>query len=215
MGELTAAAWGFVHTYGYLAIFLLLLVEESGIPLLFLPGELLVVWAGAQVASGNMEVLPVFLCVVVGVCLGSSVLYAISYRWGSPVLERVARFMRINPQRIEQAEGWVRARGPLAVAIGKLLPTMRTPTTLVSGTVRVPYLQFVSATAVGAVLWGSFYFTSGMLLGSAWEEFGPHIAANLAVELLLIIGLALGFIAAAAALVVLRRRTSPAAPSSM
>ena len=36
--QIQDAVWQFIQTHSYLGIFILLLVEESGVPLLFLPG---------------------------------------------------------------------------------------------------------------------------------------------------------------------------------
>lgn len=199
--ELTAAAWQFVNTYGYLAIFILLFVEESGVPLLFLPGDLLVVWAGSQSDLGNLDAAPVFLSVFLGVALGSSLLYGITYRWGRPLLERAAPMLHVNARRMEQAERWVLRRGILAVIVGRLIPGLRTPTTMVSGTVHLPYTTFVLATTAAAFLWAAFYFSSGMVLGTAWRQVGRLIVVDLAIERILVLaiavllaGVAIGFL---------------------
>src|SRR5437588_5639995 len=113
--------WHFLRAYGYPVFFLLLLVEECGIPLLFVPGDLLVMWAGYRYSIGRENVWVIIALSTAAVALGSSALFAVSRRWGPKVLGFAQRFMHIPPGRVEQAERWMGRWGTWAVIAGRLV----------------------------------------------------------------------------------------------
>ncbi len=167
----------FAHGHGYLGLFVFLLLEESGVPLLFLPGDLLVAWAGFQSSIGALGAAEAFLVIAMAVAMGSSVLYALSYRFGSSLAGVLVRWLHVQPERMAKAEGRVRRWGMPAVILGRLIPGLRTPTTVVSGTVRLPYRLFLPATLLAAVIWTAFYFYAGIVLGRAWSHVDDYLLA--------------------------------------
>jgi len=173
--ELKDAAWQFIQTHSYLGIFILILVEESGVPLLFLPGEIVVAWAGFQYSSGNMDLLTLVFTTVAAVAIGSSFLYGVSYRVGPRILITLARVVHLDSEKAAKAEGWVRRRGVVAVVLGRLIPGLRTPTSIVSGVSHIPYRNFVPATLFAAVLWTLGYVYAGVVLGSAWDQLDDRL----------------------------------------
>lgn len=187
------AAGQFAHGHGYLGLFVFLLLEECGVPLLFLPGDLLVAWAGFQSSIGQLEAAQAFLVIALAVAMGSSVLYTLSYRFGSSLVGVLARWTRIKPERMTQAEGRVRRWGMPAVIIGRLIPGLRTPTTVVSGTVRLPYRVFLPGTMLAAIIWTGFYFYAGIVLGRAWSQVDDYLLSywNAHVPQLVIVGVGL------------------------
>src|ERR1051325_279918 len=115
--QIQDAVWQFIQTHSYLGIFILLLVEESGVPLLFLPGEIVVAWAGFQYSSGRLDLLPLVLTIVAAVTIGSSILYGVSFRVGPRILVTLSRLLRLDSAKRAKAEGWVRSRGVVAVVL--------------------------------------------------------------------------------------------------
>jgi membrane protein DedA with SNARE-associated domain len=110
------------------------------------------------------------------VFLGSSLLYAAMRRGGRAALARYGRFVRLPPQRVERMERWFLRRGRLAVFLGRLIPGLRIPTTVMAGLSGMPYHRFVGSALPAALIWsGEFY-----LLGWAARRAGPPMAASLA-----------------------------------
>ncbi|MBI4496503.1 MAG: DedA family protein [Chloroflexi bacterium] len=211
MSELHHTLWQFVQTNGYPAIFLLLLIEESGVPLLFLPGDLVIMWAGYQYFIGNMDLLAVLLLTTAAVALGSSALYTVSYRLGHRMLLRFGKVLHVTPERVDQAAQWVHRYGFLAVVAGRLIPGLRTPTSVASGVLRLPYHTFLPATITAAALWTLFYFFLGVALGAAYDQVDEYLMAYLMTQEALVVGLvmALAAVMAAVALRRFRRTRSP------
>ena len=132
-----SAVLGFYSANEALGLFLFLAVEEAGVPLWFLPGDTLVIAAGAQTGRTPGSTMLVLLAAVLGVCVGSSVLYAIARRGGRPLLDQIGPVLHLNAGRITTVEGWFRRYGVVAIVVGRLIPGFRTPTTLLAGLVAV------------------------------------------------------------------------------
>lgn len=211
MSELQHTLWQFIQANGYPAIFLLLLIEESGVPLLFLPGDLVVMWAGYQYSLGNMDLLVVILLTTTAVALGSTMLYTTSYRLGHRLLLRFGKYLHVTPERVTQAARWVHRSGFFAVIAGRLIPGLRTPTSVAAGVLRLPYYIFLPATITAASIWTLFYFYLGVALGVAYDRVDEYLAEYLMTHEAVVIGLAMVLIGVAAAVVLrrLRRTRSP------
>ncbi|MDQ6671361.1 MAG: DedA family protein [Chloroflexota bacterium] len=167
---LVTAALAFYTSNEALGLFLFLLVEEAGVPLWFLPGDTLVMAAGARPGNTTGTVLLILLAAAGGAFCGSTALYAIVRRGGRPLLDRYGHVLHLNQKRIGTMEGWFHRYGALAIVVGRLIPGLRSPTTVMSGLFEVPYWIFASATAVAAVLWALMYFFAGALLASQWQS---------------------------------------------
>jgi membrane protein DedA with SNARE-associated domain len=161
-----------------LGLFLFLMVEEAGVPLWFLPGDALVMAAGARPGNTPATVLLILLAATAGASLGSTALYTMVRRGGRPMLDRYGHFLHLNEKRIKTVEGWLHRYGPLAIVAGRLIPGLRTPTTVMAGLFQVPYWIFAPSTAVAAVLWALLYFFAGSLLASQWQNLVALVAVD-------------------------------------
>jgi membrane protein DedA with SNARE-associated domain len=207
MHELVHAflAWYALHELP--GMFVFLLIEEAGIPLL-LPGDTLVIAAGAR---DHTLLSAVLVCAVAASATvgGSSLLYAVVRRKGRPFLDRFGRYLHLNESRIDTLERWFRRHGAAAIVVGRIVPGMRTPTTIMAGLFGVPYRTFAPATTVAGVIWALMYFYLGLGLERAWRHMAVSVLANL--HWIWIGALAVVLIALLAYLAVRGRRTSPGA----
>src|SRR5579884_4180924 len=77
-----------VGGHNYLALFVLILIEEAGCPLP-LPGESLIVFAGSRIARGQMSALKVFGAVVPASAIGCTILYFVARTFGRRLVRRI------------------------------------------------------------------------------------------------------------------------------
>jgi membrane protein DedA with SNARE-associated domain len=154
----------FLQEWGEIAIFVIFLLEESGVPLP-LPGDLALIWAGYHVASGESLFVVVLLVVELATLIGASTLYWLGLRGGRPIVVRYGRFLHIDESRLLRVESWVGRRALLAIFLGRIVPGCRVVTPLVSGVLRVPYRVFLPALAVGTLVNSSFWMGVGFYLG--------------------------------------------------
>jgi membrane protein DedA with SNARE-associated domain len=200
MSSLVAAVSALVGFYSANeapGLFLFLMVEEAGVPLWFLPGDTLVIAAGAQSGRTPASTALILLAAILGVSLGSSVLYAIARRGGRPLLDRYGRALHLDANRVSTVEGWFRRYGVLAIVVGRLIPGFRTPTTLLAGLAGVRYSVFAPATVVAAIVWAALYFFAGAVLEATWRSAAATLAGDLdevagTVVFLILLGVAAG-----------------------
>lgn len=198
--DLADALLAFADDHLYVALFLLLFIEEAGVPLP-VPGDTLILLAGAQTSGGEGSPFIAALLVILATLLGSSILYWISRLGGMPVLLRISRFLRIREERLDRAGRWLHAhRGP-AIVFGRLTPGLRTLTTVAAGTFSVNYAAFLGYTAVSATLWAAIYLTLGASVRSFYRTVGDWLWPPNPVAL------ALAVFVIVAAVVALRRRS--------
>jgi len=178
LAAIVTALLAFYSANEALGLFLFLMVEEAGVPLWFIPGDALLMAAGAHSGNTPATVLRILLAATSGAFVGSTALYTIVRRGGRPVLDRYGRFLHLNEKRITTLEGWLGRYGPLAIVAGRLIPGLRTPTTVMSGLFEVPYRVFAPSTALAALLWASLYFFAGSLLAAQWQNLVALVAGE-------------------------------------
>jgi membrane protein DedA with SNARE-associated domain len=161
----------FIQDWGDVAIFLVYLLEEAGVPLP-LPGDLILVWAGARIAQGQSSLFVVLLLVELAILIGGSTLFWLSRRGGRPLVVRYGHFLYIDEAKLVRAEELLRRNATRAIFLGRVVPGFRIVTPMAAGVFRVPYRTFLPALLIGGLvdtlLWiGVGYF------------FGPSVIALL------------------------------------
>jgi len=153
--------------YEFPTLFGLILIEEMGIPLP-VPGDVLIAYAGGRTGRPPLEALAVIGTVALATALGSSVLYLVSRRTGHAILTKMHRLLHLRPERVARMQVWFHERGAVAIVLGRLIPGLRIPTSIMAGVSGVPYRVFVPSTAVAAVIWSAFYYFAGAALHQVW-----------------------------------------------
>jgi membrane protein DedA with SNARE-associated domain len=156
--------WYLLHHYDKLALFGLLTIEESGIPIP-VPGDAVMAYAGHRVSRGEMIWWQALLCGVLATIIGSCILYNIGRRGGRPLLRRYGPYLHLTESRQTRVEGWLRRFGGFAVFAGRLIPGMRCGSSFVAGTFGVPYPTFLVGTAASAVVWWGLFLFLGVKFG--------------------------------------------------
>jgi membrane protein DedA with SNARE-associated domain len=201
--SLTATIWRLLDQHSQLMAFVLLLLEESGVPPL-IPGDLLMVLVGVRAAQGRLHLLEALLVLEAATVLGGSILYWLSAFGGHAVIERVGRHVGATPERLRRASEALERHGEWAIVLGRLIPSLCILTAVAAGLLELPYRRFLPALALG----GFLHLLLFVMLG---YYFGPPVLRVLALlhpstEL---IGALLGLVAVVAWLVWAARRTPP------
>ena len=159
----------FLADYGYFAIFVLMLVEEAGVPLP-LPNEVALMYVGYLASQGELDANLAALAATAGAACGSAILYTIALRGGRRLIHRFGRLIHVTDARIDQAERWVARYGMVSIPIARLTPGLRIATTIVSGVLRVPYRVVIVSVVGVSLVWSFFWVHLGKALGTRWEE---------------------------------------------
>jgi membrane protein DedA with SNARE-associated domain len=193
--------FGLLDRYDDLMVFVLVFIEEAGVPLP-LPGDLVMVVAGLRIADGRMS-LPLTMLLLEGATLlGASLLYWLAARGGRPLLQRYGRYIHLDHERLDKAEGWVRRHGALAVIAGRIIPGLRIPTAMAAGVFGIRYPVFISALACGSFIYIAFWVGVGYFFGPEALTLLHSVRVPLRALLSLVLFVGLG-----AFLIVLYRRS--------
>src|SRR6202165_2957608 len=142
----------------------LVFIEETGIPVPFAPGDLLLIIAGIAVASHRAEPIPMVAALLLSTILGAMVGREVFAAVGRPALMKAADALRFRPA-LERATHLLRRRGALAVFIGRLIPGLRITTTQVAGVSKMPRLTFAAGLIPSVVLYIALFVGLGALAG--------------------------------------------------
>ena len=155
---------------GYLVGFVLIYIEESGIPL-FIPGDAFLLYVGHRLPHNFPVLFAAWLGFTLAVTLGATNLYLLSRRYGRRLLQhRVARFLELTPDRLDRAEEWYARFGPWTLIFGRHIPGFRVPLTVAAGILNLRYRIFAISVAISSAAWAGVFLLLGVLFGDTLER---------------------------------------------
>jgi len=127
---------------------------ETGILLgFFLPGDSILFSAGLVAAAhGNINIVILATVIFLAAFFGDQVGFVIGRVYGRPYLEK--RQSKRIQSMIARADRFYDQTGWWAVVAARFFPWIRTFVPPIAGASRMNYYQFLSANALGALLWG-------------------------------------------------------------
>jgi membrane protein DedA with SNARE-associated domain len=191
----------YISEYGYVAIFLIVFLQELGVPNP-VTNEFILLFSGYLTFSGVLNFWLVFLTAVSADFIGTTVLYAVFYRCGAWIVEHRAKWIPVSPARLERIAHRISTRGRWSIYVARLIPFLRGYASVAAGLLEIPPNVFMPAVIVSAVTWSGGYVTAGWLLGPYWDRAANRIGS---VEVAVLVGI-LTVAAALIARAVLRRR---------
>ncbi|MFA5873244.1 MAG: DedA family protein [Anaerolineales bacterium] len=163
-------------TWGWLGVVVVMAFENfTGIT----PSEVILALAGWMLISehqlpGSMIFLGGFYTAL-GSVLGASGAYWTARLGGRPLVDWMARWVRIQPVHITRAEQQFHRWGTGLVLAGRVIPGIRTLVSIRAGLARMNYLKFLAATFVGAYIWCTLLIGAGTLLGHEWPMISHYV----------------------------------------
>lgn len=127
---------------------------ETGILLgFFLPGDSILFSAGLVAAAhGNINIVILATIIFLAAFFGDQVGFVIGRVYGRPYLEK--RESKRIQSMIARADRFYEQTGWWAVVAARFFPWIRTFVPPIAGASRMNYYKFLSANALGALLWG-------------------------------------------------------------
>jgi membrane protein DedA with SNARE-associated domain len=154
----------FLDEYGLLAVFLIMLLKEIGVPVP-IPSDLIMLGAAARAAQGRFPILAVFFAILIPMLLGGLVQYAIAKGPGRRVVYRLGNYIGLTKARLDRAMDAVRKGGPVAVGVGLTTPGVRIAIVPASGLAELPLTAFVPGLVAGSTFFLAWHFALGYLGG--------------------------------------------------
>ena len=179
------AATAFVHwletldeTAVLLFTFLSSAVEMTFVLGLFIPGESVVMLAGA-LPAGPAGFALVVVIGTAGALSGQILGYAVGRAFG-PRLRDTRLGRRIGTDRFDRAEAYLRSRGGPALAAVRFVAVIHAVVPIVAGSVRMPFGRFVGWSALGTTLWVAAFAGAGAATAGAGSSGGVAVVLTAA-----------------------------------
>lgn len=168
--------------YGYVGIFLIILIE-SGI-FFFLPGDSLLFAAGLLAAGGHLSLTLILILGLVAAYLGNIVGYWIgthverlnSTKVGSKIFKEAY---------IARARDFFDRRGKAALVLARFIPAVRTATPWVAGIITMDKRTFYLWSLIGAVAWVTVMTCAGFFLGKTFPGIEKYLTEAIVVIIVL------------------------------
>jgi membrane protein DedA with SNARE-associated domain len=153
--------------YGLAAVFFLLALGIIGLPI---PDETIIVFAGALVAKGKMQLVPTLLAVYGGAMLGITVSYMLGYTCGRYIIPRFGPYIGITAPRIAYTRRWFKDIGKWLLFFGYFILGLRHLTGLVAGLIKLNFKQFALFAYSGLFIWATSVFSIGYFFSHNWHK---------------------------------------------
>ncbi|MBI2911422.1 MAG: hypothetical protein HYY05_04710 [Chloroflexi bacterium] len=111
MADLGAALGAFLAAYGLIAILVVMLLKEIGLPVP-VPSDLIMITAGVQAATGSYGLLELVVAIEVAIVVGGSIHFLLVRGAGRAFVHRVGPYVGLTPARLEAAAGASRGAAP-------------------------------------------------------------------------------------------------------
>ena len=151
--------------YGLLAIALLLLLENIGIPVV--PGEAALI-AGAIFAGtgrAGLNIVAVGVVAVAAAITGAEIGYLIGRLAGRELVLRYGKYVLITPHHLDRAEAVVSRYGGIFVVVARYIVGLREANGLIAGITQMRWLTFAFFNVLGACAWVATWLTIGYTAG--------------------------------------------------
>ncbi|WMJ08325.1 DedA family protein [Nitrosomonas sp. sh817] len=153
---------GTISSLGYLGIFILMLIESSFIPF---PSEVIMIPAGYLASKGEMNMLAVIGCGILGSLFGALINYYLAIRLGRPLLLEYGKYVMFKEHHLLKMESFFARHGHISTFTGRLIPMIRQYISIPAGLARMNLPVFCFYTSLGAGIWVIILSLLGYFIG--------------------------------------------------
>ncbi len=152
----------FFVQYGYLILFLWVMMEQLGAPV---PSVALLLTAGTLTATHKLQLPLVLLSVLLGSLVSDSLWYLMGKRYGGAVVRLVCRLSMESSSCVRRTQAYFSKNGPVALLLAKFVPGLGTVAAPIAGQTRMDFRTFLLYDAGGVLLWAATVTLAGHFFG--------------------------------------------------
>lgn len=161
-----------MNSYGYLGVFLLILIENIFPPI---PSEVILLFGGFMTTYTSLNVLGMTMSSTLGSVLGALILYKIGNFFNEKTLKRLihtrlGKLLRINNSDIYSSFNYFQTKGEKTIFFCRFIPLIRSLISLPAGINKMNITKFTIYTTLGSLIWNIVLITLGHIVGSNWKS---------------------------------------------
>lgn len=164
----------YVTRYGYLAIFIMVFLQEIGMPNP-VPNELLLIFSGYLSFKGLLYLPSVILTAIIADFIGTNILYFLFYSTGALIMQKKPNWIPLSARMIKRLSTKISKGGQLSIFIFRLTPFTRGYTSVITGLLQIKPKVFLPIALISAISWATVYVVIGHFIGPSWNLFTKNI----------------------------------------
>ncbi|MGL5150295.1 MAG: DedA family protein [Clostridium sp.] len=172
-GDLVNQFISLIESFGYLGIFTVIALEYACFPL---PSEVVLPFVGFITSKGSFSLSGSIIVSVIAGLAGSALCYALGYYGGSTIITKITRKFPSSQKSFNYINKFIKKYGKASVFFTRLLPVTRTYVSLLAGSVRMSFLQFMMYSLGGIVIWNTLLISLGYAFGENTELIGDILS---------------------------------------
>jgi len=153
----------------YVLLTFIIFAETALFITFFLPGDSLLLAAGALVGAGSLNFIWVILLLTVAAVAGNICNYWLGYIIGKKFFNvdsnKEPLFKFINKKHLAYTHNFYKKYGGLTIVISRFIPVFRAFAPLIAGISKMGFKEFSFYTFIGGILWVVSLILMGMLFG--------------------------------------------------
>ncbi|MDP4240062.1 MAG: DedA family protein [Bacteroidota bacterium] len=162
--ELTAV----IAQYGYVAILILVFLQEIGIPSP-IPNELVLLFSGYLTFTGTLYFPMIIVSAIAGDLLAGTTLFTVFYFFGQTILRQKPSWLTIPQKKIDRISLKIQATGQSGIIIGRLSPFIRGYVSVLCGLFHVSPRKFGITLILTTTVWVLTYVTAGFIIAPYFD----------------------------------------------
>jgi membrane protein DedA with SNARE-associated domain len=186
--EAMEVVFQWVSTYGYGALFVLLMLGVVGLPI---PDETLLVFCGYLISRGTLNPGWTLVAAVLGSWCGISLSYWIGRTLGLGAVRRFGKYLHLDETRLYRVQRWFEHSGHWALFGGYYIAGVRHLTAIIAGASELKVGSFMLFAWSGGACWAAAFLTLGYFIGEDWRRIAEVVHRYLLYGSMAVIAVAL------------------------
>ncbi len=146
----SAILYSFIKSFGYIAIFVLMMLEGISLPV---PSEVIMPLAGYFSATGLLFLPFAIIAGSIGNLFGILIDYYIAYYLGKDIIYNNIEKIHIKRTTLNAFDRWFERNGNIVVFTTRMVPVIRTIVSFPAGFARMDIKKFILYSFAGSLIW--------------------------------------------------------------